>query len=106
MVGRALELTSRQRFCSAPFPQGGYLDLERRPTEPREHGYAPGAVMFRSMQSAMLFELRRRSGSSSVIGSAFPFEELLVLRDFALVGAPHLQPGRDHFVVTPLDLGS
>jgi hypothetical protein len=39
-------------------------------------------------------------------GSALPFEELLIRRDFTLVGAPHLQPGRDHFVVAPLDLGS
>jgi hypothetical protein len=29
-------------------------------------------------------------------GSALPFEELLIPRDFTLVGAPQLQPGRDH----------
>jgi hypothetical protein len=27
---------------------------------------------------------------------AFPFEELLARRDFALVGAPHLLSGRGH----------
>jgi hypothetical protein len=39
-------------------------------------------------------------------GSVFPFEELLIRRDLTLVGAPHLQPGRDHFVVAPFDLDS
>jgi hypothetical protein len=39
-------------------------------------------------------------------GSALPFEELLIRRDSTLVGAPGLQPSRDHFLMAPLDLSS
>jgi hypothetical protein len=60
----------------------------------------PGSIIMRLIESRAQ---ARRQGRHH---SAFPFEELLIRRDFALVGAPHLLSGRGHLVVAPLDLGS